>query len=195
MFGECERELTHVRRITCKAYRRRDGLWEIEAMVEDEKTETVNFRSRPPVGPGQFMHRMTLGFVIDGDYTVRDVKARTLNAPWPVCGETDDAYRSLIGLRIGAGFRRQVHERVGGERGCTHITDLLTQVGNTYMQATWPERVIRQSAVDPDPRRWPDKGTVGFVGQCHAWRRDGEILRGEYPELAGGEAAEGDAGT
>lgn len=184
MLGDCERELTHTRRIDCRAYRRRDGLWEIEAVVEDEKAEAVHFRARPTVGAGEFMHRMTLAFLIDGDYAIRDVRARTIDAPWPACGETDDAYRRLIGLRIGPGFKRQVHDRVGGDRGCTHITDLLTQVGNTYMQASWPDRVARQSAVDPDPRRWPDRGAVAFVGQCHAWRRDGDAVQREYPELA-----------
>lgn len=185
MFGECPRQLTHTRQITCRAYRRTDGLWEIEASVVDEKAEEVGFRSRPPVHPGEFMHRMTIGFLIDFDYALRDVRARTLNAPWPACAEAPDVYRRLTGLRIGPGFRRAVLERVGGEQGCTHITDLVTQVANTYMQATWPERVARQSAIDPDPRHWSDRRAVEFVGECHAWRRDGETLRREYPELAG----------
>ena len=55
----------------------------IEAVVEDEKAEAVHFRARPTVGAGEFMHRMTLAFLIDGDYAIRDVRARTIDAPWP----------------------------------------------------------------------------------------------------------------
>lgn len=183
MFGDSERALTHTRQIVCQAYRRRDGLWEIEARVSDLKSEAVPFRAREPVPAGGFMHRMALDFLIDAEYTIRDVRARTEIAPWPECGETDAAYRRLIGLAIGPGFKRQVVERLGGVKGCTHLTDLITQVGNTYMQASWPERVARQSLVDPDPRRWPDRRVVGFVDQCHAWRRDGDALRREYPSL------------
>lgn len=190
VLGDCERDLTHTRQIECKAYRRTDGLWEIDARVTDEKAEEVPFRSRSPVRAGELMHRMELRFLIDREYTILDVQAHTQTAPWPVCGETDADYRALIGLRIGPGLRGRVAERLGGERGCTHLNDLITQVGNTYMQASWPERVARQFALDADPRRWTDQRVVGFVGQCHAWRREGQVLRREYPELAdpGGDA-------
>jgi hypothetical protein len=184
MFGECERELAHTRQITCRAFRRRDGLWEIEAVLVDEKAEEVPFRSRAPVRPGEAMHDMKIGFLIDRDYTIRDVQARMRAAPWPDCPASADRYSQLIGLRIGPGFRRKVQELVGGENGCTHLTDLITQVGNTYMQASWPERVAAQTRIDSNPRHWPDPGAVAFVGGCHAWRRGGNTLQREYPELA-----------
>ena len=53
MLGSCERERVHTRRIVCEAYRRRDGLWEIEATVIDEKGEDMPFRSRPRARPGR----------------------------------------------------------------------------------------------------------------------------------------------
>ena len=64
MFGECERELMHTRQITCRAYRRTDGLWEIEATVTDQKGQEVPFRSRDPVRAGERMHDMTITFLI-----------------------------------------------------------------------------------------------------------------------------------
>ncbi|AYH42667.1 DUF2889 domain-containing protein [Azoarcus sp. DN11] len=185
MFGECERELTHTRQITCRAYRRKDGLWEIEATVVDEKGEEVGFRSRDPVRRGEFMHHMGINFLIDDDFTIRDVQAAMQVTPWSVCREATDVYRRLIGLQIGPGFGRQVRERIGSEQGCVHLSDLITQVGNTYTQASWPDRVKRQMAIDPDPRRWPDARAVAFVGECLAWKRGGDTLRQEYPELSG----------
>lgn len=184
MFGESERELMHTRQITCRGYRRKDGLWEVEATVFDEKAQQMVFRSREPVEPGERIHDMAIDFVIDNEFTILDVRARMAAAPWPVCPEIAAAYRRLVGLHIGPGFARRVRERVGGEQGCAHLTDLITQVGNTYTQASWPDRLARQMAIDPDARRWPDARTVAFVGECHAWRRDGETLRREYPELA-----------
>ncbi|NMG17310.1 DUF2889 domain-containing protein [Aromatoleum bremense] len=184
MLGKSERELVHTRQITCRAYRRKDGLYEVEATVADEKAQEMVFRSREPIRPGELIHHMTIAFLIDQDFTILDVEARMMAVPWPVCPEAAAAYRRLIGLHIGPGFGRQVRERVGGTQGCAHLTDLITQVGNTYTQASWPDRVARQIAIDPDPRRWPDARAVAFVGECLAWRRDGETLRGEYPELA-----------
>ncbi len=177
-------EWVHTRQITCRGYRRRDGLWQIEASVADEKGQTVPFRSRPDVLPGELIHQLSLTVVIDDDYQIRDATAQTLAAPWPVCAEAAADYRQLIGLKIGPGFTRAVRELLGGTSGCTHLTDLLGQIGNTYMQASWPDRVARQRRNGEDPRRWPDAHTLSFVDGCRAWRKDGPVLAGEYPQLA-----------
>jgi hypothetical protein len=137
------KELVHTRQITCRGYRRRDGLWQIEASVSDEKGQAVPFRSRPDVSPGERIHHFSLSVVIDDDYTIRDARATTLAAPWPICTDVATDYRKLIGLRIGPGFKRAVHEVLGGPLGCTHLTDLLGQVANTYMQSSFPDRLAR----------------------------------------------------
>lgn len=186
MSNEDERHLVHTRQITCRAFQTKEGLFEIEAELSDQKGQQVDFRSRSPVPPGQFMHRMGVTLVIDDDYTIRDVRAATLTAPWPMCGGTDAAYRQLVGLRIGPGFSQKMKELLGGVRGCTHLSELVAQAANTYMQASWPDRIARQMAVSQDPRGWPDKSTLGFVNHCHAWRQDGETLVQEYPELVPG---------
>lgn len=186
MSNENERRLVHTRQITCRAFRTGEGLFEIEAELSDEKGQQVDFRSRAPVPPGQFMHRMGVTLTIDDDYTIRDVRAATLTAPWAMCGGTDAAYRKLIGLRIGPGFSQKMKELLGGVQGCTHLSELVAQAANTYMQASWPDRIARQMAVSEDPRGWPDKSTLGFVNHCHAWRQDGETLVQEYPELVPG---------
>jgi hypothetical protein len=181
--AETERELIHTRQITCRAFRLKNGWLEIEATLIDEKGQQVPFRSRPPVQPGSRMHNMSLLLTVDADFLIRDVRANTLTAPWTMCGGTDDAYRKLIGLRIGPGFSQQMKQLLGGVEGCTHVTELVAQAANTYMQATWPDRIARQMAVSTDPRQWPDQSAVGFVNRCHAWRHDGETLAQEYPEL------------
>jgi hypothetical protein len=100
MSADENRKLVHTRTITCRAFRLADGGLEIEATVTDLKGQPVPFRSREPVREGDYMHTMTLSLVMDGDDTIRDVKAKTSIAPWPMCGGVDDAYRQLIGLRI-----------------------------------------------------------------------------------------------
>ena len=181
-----ERELVHTREIICKAYRRKDGLWEVEAKVCDEKAQEVPFRSRPPVPAGGIMHLLSLTLVIDNEYTIQDARATTSIAPWPDCGGTDASYRQLIGLRIGPGFMQKVRQQVGGHLGCTHLSDLIGELANTYIQATWPDRTARQWTLAADPRQWPDQSTLSFIGKCHAWRAGSETLRNEYPELVEG---------
>jgi len=178
-----ERKLLHTRTITCRAWRLEDGCIEVEAAVTDLKGQQVPFRSRPPVRPGEYMHDMSVTLVIDDDYLIKDVRADTRTAPWPMCGGVDASYRKLIGLRIGAGLSKALKERLGNEDGCTHLSELVTQAANTYMQASWPDRIGRQIAIEPDPRRWEPKNAPAFIGRCHAWRQDGATVAQEYPEL------------
>ena len=180
-------ELVHTRQITCRGYRRRDGLYQIEATVYDQKGQTVPFKTRPDIRPGERIHDFALTVVIDEDFQIRDVEAQTRAAPWPICDDIPADYRKLIGLRIGPGFNRAVRDLLGGTLGCTHLTDLLGQVGNTYMQTSFPDRLARQRRISDDPRQWPDKRTLAFVEGCIAWKRDGAALAAEYPQLAGGE--------
>ena len=194
MLGSCERERVHTRRIVCEAYRRRDGLWEIEATVIDEKGEDMPFRSRPRVRPGETLHHIAIVVLIDDDAVIHVVATRMGTVPWTECPQSQAAYRRLVGLKVGSGFMREARERVGGVEGCTHLTDLLVQIGNTYTQAIWPTRITRQFAAEPDPRKWTDTRAVAFVGGCAAWRRDGDTLRQEYPELAEEFAAKRDGG-
>ena len=178
-----DKELVHTRQIVCRGYRRRDGWWQIEASVADEKGQALPFRSRPDVVPGELIHHLSLCVVIDDDYLIRDASAKTMAAPWTECAEVAADYRKLVGLRIGPGFTRAVRELLGGTSGCTHLTDLLGQVGNTYMQASFPDRQARQQRLNADPRQWPDTRTLAFVDGCFAWRKDGPVLAGEYPRL------------
>ena len=183
-----DKEWVHTRQITCRGYRRKDGLWQIEASVADEKGQSVPFRSRPEVSAGELIHHLSLRVLIDDDYQIRDVAANTLAAPWPECTDVAADYRKLIGLRIGPGFTRAVREILGGTLGCTHLTDLLGQVANTYMQASFPDRLARQTRIGEDPRQWPDTRTLSFVDGCYAWRKSGPVLASEYPQLAGDDA-------
>lgn len=183
MSTDNERELVHTRQITCRAFHLKSGLLEIEATVTDLKGQEVPFRSQPPVRPGELMHSMTLTLTVDDDGLIHDVAARTLRGPWPACGGVDAAYRKLIGLRIGAGFSQQVRELLSGVQGCTHITELVNQAANTYMQASWPDRIARQLIAEPDLRLWPEKNMPKFIDQCHTWRQDGATVAQEYPEL------------
>ncbi len=184
MSNDSTRRLVHTRTITCRAFRLADGGLEVEATVTDLKGQEVPFRSREPVREGEYMHTMSLSLVMDGEDRIRDVKAHTAIAPWPMCGGVDEAYRSLIGLRIGGGFSQAVKERLGGIQGCTHLTELVTQAANTYMQASWPDRIGQQMAIEPDPRRWAPRNVPRFINGCHAWREDGSTIQQEYPELA-----------
>lgn len=172
------REHIHSRDIEVKGYRRADGLWDIEAHMRDTKTYGFPNRDRGEIKAGEPVHDMWLRVTVDDGYTIREIEAATDSSPFSTCGEITPAFRKLIGLTLGPGWRREARQRIGGIHGCTHLYELLGPVATvayqTLVKSTTPRR--------PDPSRPPR-----HLDTCHALDRRGPIVRDHYPEFYTGD--------
>ena len=171
------RKLIHTRSIDCKGYQREDGLWDIEANLVDTKTEAhlrrFGGRERQP---GEPIHEMWLRLTIDLDMKVHDVEAATGATPYPQCGDITPAFKSLIGLTIGAGWRREIMARLGGIKGCTHLVELLGPLGTTAFQATGHARERRNEGK-------PILMKPYQIGSCHVYKEDSEAVLKRWPQF------------
>ncbi len=178
-----DRQPRHGRCIDVQVYDRPDGLWEVDATLTDTKPQDWPLE-RGLLPAGTPVHEMLLRLVVDRDF---DIVAAGAETRWmPYQGECDaygDAYQALVGLNLMRGFRRAVQERLGGVRGCTHLTE-LTQVLPTAVVQAFAGAVL------------PVHGAAGGDGppfqldRCHALRRDGEVVRLHYPRWYRGAAAQ-----
>jgi hypothetical protein len=86
-----------------------------------------------------------------------------------VCPDALPPLQSLVGVTVGPGFTRAVNERIGRERGCTHVTALILAMGP----------VVRQGAGAAFGFAAPGAagGTPWFVNSCQAWREGGPLHR------------------
>ncbi len=173
------RELVHTRQVRFDGYLRSDGLFEVEARIQDIARVATELPFGP-IAPGQSIHDMRMVMVVDGDMVIRDMRASTDSGATPFCAEANPAYASLVGLKIGPGFKKQVKARVGGALGCTHLTELVEGMGTAFMQ-TWfyPRRakMARMRKEQPDallPRPW-------VIDTCHAYRSEGEAVKIVWP--------------
>jgi hypothetical protein len=119
------RQHLHTREIVCRGYKRDDGLWDIEAGLTDTKTYAFDNIDRGVISAGEPLHGMFIRLTVDDSLTVMDIETVSDLTPFAVCPAAASAYASLKGLRMGRGWREAVRERVGGVKGCTHLTDLL----------------------------------------------------------------------
>lgn len=174
------RRLLHTRQVTCTGYLRSDGLFDIEGRLLDTKgcdTE-MPFGTIPAGGT---LHQMHLLMTVDSDLVIQHVEARSEVVPTPYCAQISHAYAALKGVKIGAGFKKRIAERVGGIQGCTHLTELLGPMATTLIQTTAPilrERMLlreRQEAGFKRPKHW-------VIGTCHTYRHDGEVVRTLWPD-------------
>jgi hypothetical protein len=168
------REPIHERVIDCRGYRRADGLWDIEGHLTDIKSYPFANAHRGEIRPGEPIHDMWIRLTLDDDLTVVAVEATTVAGPFAICGAIAPAFHKLEGLRVGPGWRKAVHARLGGVQGCTHLVELLGPIATTAYQTIHVWRARHEPALETD--RPPP-----HLNSCHALARDGEIVREHYP--------------
>jgi hypothetical protein len=163
------RTLIHTRDIKTQAFRRDDGLWDIEATLLDVKDK--DFQLASGVKPkGEAIHQMVLTVTIDTKFNVVDAHANMHAAPYDDhCKAIEPDYKKLIGLNLAKGFRGAVKERLSGISGCSHLTELCSVLPTVAIQAFGGE-VFK--IVDHE------SGSMPFqLNRCHALRTDGETVK------------------
>ena len=183
MPGSPSRRFVHTRSISVRAYARDDGLWDLEAELTDVKEKdfalAVGIRRA-----GDPVHAMQLRLTIDTSLNVVDAQAQSDWVPYPGhCDSFGDAYRQLIGLNLGRGFRHAVLERLGGTQGCTHLTELTSVLPTAVIQAFAGEIYRpRDEAHEPDAADHQEAEKRPFqLDRCRALRVDGPAVAMYYP--------------
>lgn len=166
------RQQQHKRAISCDAFLREDGLWDIEAHMTDIKSSSVDCSERGYVAAGDAFHDIWLRVTVDSTLKIQDVHISIDAAPFVVCPTITDSYKRLIGTRIGRGWRAAVKELVGGVAGCTHINELFPVIATTAFQSMWPFR----------DKAGQENGHVVMLDTCHAWARDGALAKQVFPQ-------------
>ena len=171
------REELHHRRIDMRGYLRSDGFYEVEASVVDRKAQPFEpLMGGKHVAAGEPVHDMGVAIVFDARMLVHDVRTFTRSAPYDVCPEGGQALQSLVGLRMTAGWNKEVRDRLGGGKSCTHLMELLGPLATTAFQTT---SALRRSQPTPvDARGRPLK-----IDSCYAYGAQRELVRMHWPQF------------
>lgn len=174
-----KREKKHHRKIDCEGFLRGDGLWDIDVHLVDTRSYDCSYDELHRGGlirAGEPVHDMWLRFTIDLDFLIHDVQAASDQTPFTVCPRAAETMRELIGLRIGWGWMKKVRERVGSDRSCTHLMDLLGQLAATAYQtlhAALEERETMREVRERPP----------IIDTCLALSSSGDVVRSRWPEF------------
>ncbi|SAK96199.1 hypothetical protein AWB79_07313 [Caballeronia hypogeia] len=166
------RDRLHTRQISIEGYRREDGLWDIEACLLDRKDYDLNLVSCARKA-GEAIHCMRLSWTLDSSLTILAVEVAMDAFPYAgACDAIAKRYEKLVGLRIGAGFRRAVGDLFRDVNGCSHITELVGTMAAGSIQTLAP--YLKR---DDETRPFQ-------IGGCHAWAPDGALVKTYYPKWA-----------
>jgi hypothetical protein len=171
------RDRLHRRMVTYDGYRRADGLFDIEAHLVDLKDQ--DFALLTGVRPaGVPVHEMWLRVTIDDQCAIRDIEAVTDYMPYPdACATIGPAYRKLIGANLLVGFRKHLHDALGGIRGCTHLTEMLAYLPTAAVQT------FAGLKREDDGTQKPFQ-----LDRCHALETTTDNVRRYYPKWYRGAA-------
>lgn len=160
-----------------RGYRRSDGLYEVEGRVTDRKPHdfvaSSGGRSVPAHEP---IHDMGVRLVFDEQLLVHDVETFTEAAPYGECPLGGRALRSLIGLRMTSGWNKELRNRLGGARSCTHLMELLTPLATVAFQSL---SVVGRGR----PERYDATGRPAKIDSCYAYGAQRELVRQRWPEF------------
>lgn len=173
----------HQRRIDCIGYQRDDALWDIEVHMVDTRSYDCSYDEYHRDGlirAGEPVHDMWLRITIDLDFLIHEVHAASEQTPFSICPRAADAMARLVGLRIGRGWLKQARARVAPEISCTHLMDLLGQLGATAYQTLHAELEARA-------RQQPARQRPPIIDTCLALSSSGEVVKNLWPEFYRGE--------
>lgn len=159
----------HCRTITTQAYRRDDGLWDLEGHLTDVWPTPVPCADGM-LPAGQPMHDMWLRLTVDRTATIVAAEAASDAGPYgKACGTIVPDYAKLVGVQIARGYRDAIRQLFGRTAGCTHISELATVMGSAAMQALWED-------MNADPAARP-----AALDGCHALKSDGPQVARFFP--------------
>jgi hypothetical protein len=124
--------------------------------------------------PGGVIHHMAIRLLVNcSNLVIEDVDVDQMSVPREVCRETMDCLASIKGLTITKGFTSKVKKLAGGNKGFTHLVELILTMAPAVFQGFGAHQTQKPSNFDSDRARM----LLQFlVNTCRVWREDGPFV-------------------
>jgi len=172
-----EREHIHTRTITIEAYRRGDGLLDVEGRIVDVKP----FEHHMMDGvrrAGEPVHDLSIRITLDDSLTVVDAVASMDYTAHDLCVHAAPNFSNIVGLQIGPGWNKKVKGAMSPGLGCTHIIEMLAQMASGAKQATWSRKAGESLDMPPPEERAMDQG---LLNTCYPYRENSPWIEKNFP--------------
>ena len=166
-----ERELIHSRNIELKCYMRSENLFDIEAHIHDSKPFTTYSHSIGTRDPGLAIHDMWLRVTINRELIIQSAEAVMPTGAHFSCVPATEIYSELKGIKIGPGWLKVAKSKLISSKACTHITELLQQIGTTAYQGIWGLNLRKEEIATKQNISFSSK----LLDTCFGFRKGGEL--------------------
>ena len=164
----------HGRRIDITTYAYGGDAIVVEGRLTDNRFQKVYYFSNHEIRPPGVVHDLVIRMKVKGPgLVIEDIDVDMETVPRKDCRMLLEALKPVIGMKIQAGFTEAVKAKVGGPKGCTHLSALLLAMAPAAVQGAWS--ALARQPVDP---KIYGSTALGFLeNTCWVWRSDGDLMR------------------
>ncbi len=163
----------HSRRIQISTFEFDGDRIMIEGSLKDDRFQDTHAVTGETF-PRGVIHHMGIRLLVNcSTLVIEDIEVQLISVPREACRETIDCLDCIKGLAITRGFTAKVKKLAGGNKGCTHLLELLLAMAPAAVQGYAAHRSQKQAGFDPDQARFIMKY---LVNTCRAWREDGPFV-------------------
>ncbi|TYL49463.1 DUF2889 domain-containing protein [Marinomonas sp. IMCC 4694] len=167
---QVKRKLMHKRVIESHGFLREDGLWDIQATMQDLKAYDVRREFDDSLVPTNSpFHDISVTLTLDDTFLIKEVNVSMDSFPFPNCGAAAPNFALLKNTRIGPGWNRWLKKTFSGKVGCTHVLELLPVAATTAFQTMW----------QPLGEKYPKQVPIALgklVNSCQGWSDNGPMV-------------------
>ena len=165
----------HERSVKIRSYRVDDDRLIVEGILRDHQL-IPGYRWDGERRPPGVIHRIIVRLLVGGwPLEILDAESEMPKIPHELCPTTLDSVRKIIGVKIASGFNSEIRKRLGGTRGCAHMTYLVTAMGPAAMHGYW---TMKSKDPRPIPKSLEEfKGLPSLINSCALWGKDGPIMQ------------------
>lgn len=187
------REAVQTRSVRFTTFRRSDGLWDVEAQLDDCRLYPFVTLEGDTIAAGDPYHGMRVILTLDQGLKIDSIRGEMYATPFSECVAALDPLQQLVGVTLGRGWRKVVDQALERSCSCAHMREMLYMAPSAAIQSI--PGYSRMSA----GKRWPPEPVPGatdvphFIGGCYSWRQDAPAVKRHFPDIyTGGEGAASD---
>lgn len=171
------RERVHHRTLDLQCFQRSDGLLDIEGRITDIKPFDLVVSGGEVRAANTPVHDMLLRLTVNEELEIVSAEAAMPQGAQRFCYAAPADYSALVGVKIGPGWIKVARMRLERGHGCTHITEMLGQMGTAAMQGMYGLRMRGRTLDGVYP------ASPKLADTCRGLRRGNIPFADEFPPL------------
>lgn len=167
-------EKLHTRKIEVTTYNYDGQRIMIEGFLKDNRFQESHVITGETF-PSGVIHLMSIRLLVNcSSLLIEDIDVDLIAVPREVCKETINCLTPIKGLTITKGFTSKIRKIAGGNKGCTHLIELLEAMAPAAIQGFAAHQSQKPFASDSNHA----KMVLQYLfNTCHAWREDGPVVK------------------